>query len=242
MENNNEYQFSVEGFSGPFDLLLQLAKQHEIEITEISLDLLIDQYIDFIQKVQEQGLDIRSGYLEMAAELLRLKSVSILNYNANLELELEEEELAVDRQEMIRRLLEYKKYKEIVGDFNHLIDNRSNFLTRPQDKMMEYRDDNFKSNFDVDKFYIATKNYLRHYQEKTEKKEISVKELNVEDYMDHLKILTQPFSFDEVVKTLNKHQFITLFLAILESLKLGYIEVEVSEQLIITINPGVNNE
>lgn len=174
---NQEYQFSVEGFSGPFDLLLQLAKQHEIEITEISLDQLIDQYITFIEKVQEQGLDIRSGYLEMAAELLRLKSASILNYNANLELELEEEDIALDRQEMIKRILEYKRYKEVIGDLNHLIDNRSNFLTRPQDKLLEYRDDNFKNNFDIEKFYLATQNYLRHFLEKDEEKTISVKEL-----------------------------------------------------------------
>ena len=239
---NQEYQFSVEGFSGPFDLLLQLAKQHEIEITEISLDQLIDQYITFIEKVQEQGLDIRSGYLEMAAELLRLKSASILNYNANLELELEEEDIALDRQEMIKRILEYKRYKEVIGDLNHLIDNRSNFLTRPQDKLLEYRDDNFKNNFDVEKFYLATQNYLRNFLEKDEEKTISVKELNVEDYMTYLKAIVAPFSFDDLIGKITKHQFITLFLAILESLKLGYISVDVNDQYIITIYPGDNNE
>lgn len=239
---NQEFQFSVEGFSGPFDLLLQLAKQHEIEITEISLDQLIDQYITFIEKVQEQGLDIRSGYLEMAAELLRLKSASILNYNANLELELEEEDIALDRQEMIKRVLEYKRYKEVIGDLNHLIDNRSNFLTRPQDKLLEYRDDNFKNNFDVEKFYLATQNYLRHFLEKDEEKTISVKELNVEDYMTYLKAIVAPFSFDDLIGKITKHQFITLFLAILESLKLGYISVDVNDQYIITIYPGDNNE
>lgn len=239
---NQEYQFSVEGFNGPFDLLLQLAKQHEIEITEISLDQLIDQYITFIEKVQEQGLDIRSGYLEMAAELLRLKSASILNYNANLELELEEEDIALDRQEMIKRILEYKRYKEVIGDLNHLIDNRSNFLTRPQDKLLEYRDDNFKNNFDVEKFYLATQNYLRHFLEKDEEKTISVKELNVEHYMTYLKAVVTPFSFDDLIGKITKHQFITLFLAILESLKLGYISVDVNDQYIITIYPGDNNE
>lgn len=239
---NQEYQFSVEGFNGPFDLLLQLAKQHEIEITEISLDQLIDQYITFIEKVQEQGLDIRSGYLEMAAELLRLKSASILNYNANLELELEEEDIALDRQEMIKRILEYKRYKEVIGDLNYLIDNRSNFLTRPQDKLLEYRDDNFKNNFDVEKFYLATQNYLRHFLEKDEEKTISVKELNVEDYMTYLKAVVAPFSFDDLIGKIIKHQFITLFLAILESLKLGYISVDVNDQYIITIYPGDNNE
>lgn len=239
---NQEYQFSVEGFNGPFGLLLQLAKQHEIEITEISLDQLIDQYITFIEKVQEQGLDIRSGYLEMAAELLRLKSASILNYNANLELELEEEDIALDRQEMIKRILEYKRYKEVIGDLNHLIDNRSNFLTRPQDKLLEYRDDNFKNNFDVEKFYLATQNYLRHFLEKDEEKTISVKELNVEDYMTYLKAVVAPFSFDDLIGKITKHQFITLFLAILESLKLGYISVDVNDQYIITIYPGDNNE
>ena len=239
---NQEYQFSVEGFNGPFDLLLQLAKQHEIEIAEISLDQLIDQYITFIEKVQEQGLDIRSGYLEMAAELLRLKSASILNYNANLELELEEEDISLDRQEMIKRILEYKRYKEVIGDLNYLIDNRSNFLTRPQDKLLEYRDDNFKNNFDVEKFYLATQNYLRHFLEKDEEKTISVKELNVEDYMTYLQAVVAPFSFDDLIGKITKHQFITLFLAILESLKLGYISVDVNDQYIITIYPGDNNE
>lgn len=234
------YEFSIEGFSGPFDLILELAKQHEIEISEISLDLLIDQYLTFIEKVQESGLDVRSSYLEMAAELLRLKSASLLNYNQELELELEEE-IAMDRSEMIRRILEYKRYKEIVPEFNKLISQRENYLTRGQDPMYEYRDDNFKSNFDIQRFYLATKTYLLHEQEKNDEKIIDVKELNVEKFIDFLKQMDKPLNFSELILKASKKQFVVMFLAILESLKLEYIHVDVDEQNIITIYPGVDN-
>ena len=72
-----EYNFTLEGFSGPLDLLLHLARTNEIEISNISLDTLIDQYLTFIENVQENGVNIASTYLEMAAELIRLKSKMI---------------------------------------------------------------------------------------------------------------------------------------------------------------------
>ena len=239
---NGQYEFNVEGFSGPLDLLLHLAKTNEIEITNISLDLLIEQYINYIEEVQESGLDIRSGYLEMAAELLRLKSLIILNYNSNLDIEIEDEEIKMDREIMINRLLEYKKYKEVVGNFNELIDNRSNFMTRNQDKLSEYREENFKQNFDINKFFLATKQYLKHFEEEHEERIISVKELNVEEFMVKLKEIKKTFTFEEVIKKITRNEFISLFLAVLESLKLQYISINTDDGILIAPYNGEKDE
>lgn len=238
---NDNYIFKVGEFSGPFDLLLQLAKDHEIEICEVCLDDLINQYLDFISKVQEEGLDIRSSYLEMAAELLRLKSASLLQLDNELDLDMEEE-LVIDRQEMIRRILEYKRYKEIVPELNQLIDERDNYLTREPDNLCEFRNDNFKNNFDINKFYKAVELFLAHQQEDLEEKIIEVKELNVEKFINYLRQIDKPLHFSEVIKKASKNEFVVLFLACLECLKLNYITVKEDKQHIVTIYPGENDE
>ena len=229
MEQN--YEFSVEGFSGPFDLLLHLAKTKEIEISTISLNTLIDQYIEFIQKVQESGLDVRSSYLEMAAELIRLKSLSILNYNQELEIDMEEDEV-FDREYFVQKLLEYKKYQKVTTDFNDLIDKRSNFLMKKQNTLHEYRDENFKTNFDVNRFYDAVNSYLIKQQEESILN-IELKEIKISDILSQLECLEKEFNFTKLLNEISKIQFVSLFLAILEGLKLEYITYEIKEEEII---------
>ena len=229
MEQN--YEFSVEGFSGPFDLLLHLAKTKEIEISTISLNTLIDQYIDFIQKVQESGLDVRSSYLEMAAELIRLKSLSILNHNQELEFEMEEDE-TFDREYFVEKLLEYKKYQKITKNLNDLIDKRSNFLGKKPNTLIEYRNENFKTNFDINQFYDAVNSYLIKKQEDSILN-IELKEIKIDDILIKLETLEKEFNFTKLIDTISKIQFVSLFLAILEALKLEYIRYEIKNDDII---------
>lgn len=229
MEQN--YEFSVEGFSGPFDLLLHLAKTKEIEISTISLNTLIDQYIDFIQKVQELGLDVRSSYLEMAAELIRLKSLSILNHNQELEIDMEEEEI-FDREYFVEKLLEYKKYQKITKNLNDLIDKRTNFLGKKPNTLTEYRDENFKTNFDINEFYDAVNSYLIKKQEEAILN-IELKEIKISDILIKLETLEKEFNFTKLIDTISKIQFVSLFLAILEALKLDYVSYQIKNEDII---------
>ena len=96
----------LEVFEGPLDLLLHLIDKNKINIYDIPIALITEQYIEYINAMQEQDLDIMSEFLVMAATLLRIKSKMLLPIE-----ETEEEEVLDPRQELVERLLEYKMYK-----------------------------------------------------------------------------------------------------------------------------------
>ncbi len=72
------YEVTIENFSGPMDLLLHLIKQSKMDIMNIKLEIIIDEYLDYIEKMQEMNLDVASSYLVMASELLEIKSRMLL--------------------------------------------------------------------------------------------------------------------------------------------------------------------
>ncbi len=230
------YDFNIDNFNGPLDLLLHLSKTHEIEIVDISLNQLINQYISYIKTIDEQGIDIASEYLEMAAELILLKSKSILpNQNDDDAFFDELDELELDRETLINKLLEYKRYKEISTSFFILNQNRGAFITKTPENLNEYRQKSFEHNFTIDDFIFATQKAIAYEisQHKNEKI-MSTPELNMEVYLIEFKTLKNKFNFNQRIKILNIHNIISLFLAILEGLKLQYISFEiVAQELII---------
>lgn len=236
--NQPDHNFTLDGFSGPLDLLLHLARSNEIEITNISLDTLIEQYLIFIENVQENGIDIASSYLEMAAELIRLKSKTLLpNFNdQGIEFIDEMEELGLDRQHLIEKLLEYKQYKEATERLEELHENRVGFYTKEPETMIEYRDIAFQNSMDMDRFVKAAQNYIRNeLLNKREQKTIETHEIGTTEYMEQLQNITEPFSFYTKIKGQSKASMIALFLAILESLKLQYISFQfLDDDVLIT--------
>jgi len=104
----NDYKIKLDVFEGPFDLLLHLIEKQKVEITDIPISLIADQYIDYLYSFQTLDLEIASEFLVMASTLLHLKSKRLLP-----KLEVLEEE--VTEEELVRRLVEYRKYKEVAS-------------------------------------------------------------------------------------------------------------------------------
>jgi len=103
-----KYAIKTADFEGPLDLLCHLIDKNKLNINDIKISDITDQYMDYIKQMEEMNLDITSEFLVMASTLLYLKSKSLLPKQENEEEELTEEEL-------IRRIIEYKKYKEITN-------------------------------------------------------------------------------------------------------------------------------
>lgn len=101
-----KYAIKIENFEGPLDLLCHLIDKNKMNIYDVKLSEITDQYIDYINAMEEMNLEVTSEFLLMASTLLYLKSKSLLPSQVEEEKELTEEEL-------IRRIIEYKKYKEI---------------------------------------------------------------------------------------------------------------------------------
>jgi segregation and condensation protein A len=103
------YQVRIENFEGPLDLLLHLIKKNEINIYDIPIALIAQQYLDYIEAMNELNLTIAGEFLVMAATLLQIKSKMLLPVEETGE---DEDEGPDPREELVRRLLEYKKFKE----------------------------------------------------------------------------------------------------------------------------------
>lgn len=101
-----KYAIKINNFEGPLDLLCHLIDKNKMNIYEINLSEITDQYIDYLKEQEKLNLEIASEFLVMASTLLYLKSKSLLPKQ-----EIEEEELT--QEELIRRIIEYKKFKEI---------------------------------------------------------------------------------------------------------------------------------
>ena len=109
----NKYAIKIENFEGPLDLLCHLIDKNKMDINDIKLSQITDQYIEYINKMEEMNLEITSEFIIMASTLIYLKSKSLLPKESTAEEDISEEEL-------LRRIIEYKKYKEITKVFKEI--------------------------------------------------------------------------------------------------------------------------
>ncbi len=109
----NKYAIKIENFEGPIDLLLHLIDKNKMNICDVKLSEITDQYIEYIKKMEEMNLEITSEFLLMASTLIYIKSKSILPKNV-------EEEEEISEEELLHRIIEYKKYKEITKNLRQM--------------------------------------------------------------------------------------------------------------------------
>ena len=112
-------------FEGPLDLLLHLIKKSKMDIFDIDISDITNQYINYINEMSELNLDIASEYLVMAAELIEMKSRKLLPGKEEDE---ENEEMINPEEELKRRLAEYEKYKESTEVFRNLEEKRTSYV------------------------------------------------------------------------------------------------------------------
>ena len=108
-----EYKVKINEFEGPLDLPLHLIKEAKVDIWEVKIEEIIEQYLNYIEAMKEMNLDIASSYLVMASELIELKSKLLL---PNSKQEENEEEEIDPREALIQRLVEYQKYKDLTKE------------------------------------------------------------------------------------------------------------------------------
>lgn len=134
-----DYQFSINDFEGPLDLLLHLVKTSKMNIYDIDIKLIIDEYLKFIESEKNKNIDIASSYLVMASELIHLKSKMLVN-DQELEETSEEEFSITSEEDLKRKILEYEKYKKISENLIELENKRNNFYTKSPMNLEEFID------------------------------------------------------------------------------------------------------
>lgn len=110
------FRIELPTFEGPLDLLLHLCQKHELDILDLPIAFVTEKYLGYIDTMKRLDLDVASEYLVMAAELARIKSKMLLPPSPDEEEEEGDEEEMDPRAELIRRLLEYQKYKKVAED------------------------------------------------------------------------------------------------------------------------------
>jgi segregation and condensation protein A len=103
------YQVRIENFEGPLDLLLHLIKKNEINIYDIPVAIIAQQYLQYLEAMEELNLNVAGDFLVMAATLLQIKSKMLLPVDETAD---DDEDGPDPREELVRRLLEYKAFKE----------------------------------------------------------------------------------------------------------------------------------
>ena len=127
-------EFRVDGFEGPLDLLLHLIKENKMDIFDIEINLITEQYLKYINNMEKVNLEI-SEYLVLASELIEIKAKMLLPKKKQ-EMEIEEED---PREELVNKLLEYQAYKEISKDLKEKEELRSEIYTKAPEKYSNYQ-------------------------------------------------------------------------------------------------------
>lgn len=124
----NKYAIKVENFEGPLDLLCHLIDKNKMNVCDIKISEVTDQYIDYINKMEELNLEITSEFLIMASTLLYLKSKTLLPVD-------NEEKEEISEEELLRRIIEYKKYKEITKKLKEFYAENSKRISKLPDEI-----------------------------------------------------------------------------------------------------------
>ncbi len=215
-----EYQFSINDFEGPLDLLLHLVKTSKMNIYDIDIKIIIDEYLKFIESEKEKNIDIASSYLVMASELIHLKSKMLVN-EGEVEEKSEDEFTITSESDLKRKILEYEKYKKISEDLLKLENKRNNFYTKSPmnlEAFVEKGSINFGP-LSLDDLVNALKNfkqrekYTKPLNTKITKKEYSV-EKRINDIRQILKIRAK-VEFLELFNEMSKDFIIVTFLSVL---------------------------
>jgi segregation and condensation protein A len=214
--------FTIDEFNGPLDLLLHLVKESKMDILNIEIEEITNQYLAYLDKMEEMNLEVTSEYLVMASELMYIKSKMLLPKRE--EEETDEEEID-PREELVNRLLEYEAYKEITKTLKEKEEIRSEIYTKAPGDIKEYMDQEVKlsSELSVDDLVDAFKKFLqRKSEEKPIHTKVTEKEITVSERRARIKNILHTkkrVSFFELFEDYSKEYVVATFLAILEMAK-----------------------
>ena len=239
------YQCNLDIFEGPLDLLLHLIKEQKMDIYDIRIAEITKQYLSYLDLLSELNLEMVGEYLVMAAELAKIKSKTLLPIP-----ETEEDVLTAagedPRAELMRRLLEYQRYKEAAFELRQKEYDQQQLFSRTGEVVLENSEEELLIEANVFDLLTAFQKVLK---EKSFKKnyEIKVTTLSVSDRISGiLEILnaSESVTFDSLFTTLNtKQEVIVTFLAILELMRMQLIRSQQARQFdVIRIYAAVSRE
>ena len=222
MLETNKYAIKIDNFEGPLDLLCHLIDKNKMDIYDIKINEIADQYIDYLNHMEEMNLDIASEFVIMASTLIYLKSKSLLPKQEEAEEELTEEELT-------QRIIEYKKYKEIIKKLKVNYEENSKIYLGIKENI-DLPKQEIEKEYDKDLIPNLYKSLLEKNEEKINKNAENIEKIAITDNytvtskvkeMFKALIKNNKFVFNKLfsLKEHNKQEVVTAFSGLLEMSK-----------------------
>ncbi len=227
-----EYKIDLDTYNGPLDLLLYLISREEVDIYDIPITKITNQYVAYLNELQSIDIGLAGDFLVMASTLMYVKSQTLLPRSEKMD----EEEIEDPRRELVKQLLEYKRYKEASSTMTKLSKERSQRFSRPEERLIDdEKEDDDKLNLEeVDVWKLAE--YFSGFMKQTLGdviQNIVYDDTPVHIYMD--KVLsrlnrTYSISLGELLHgSRGRVELIGFFLALLELVRLKEIKLEQSQ-------------
>lgn len=232
------YNISIKSYEGPMDLLLDLIKKNEVDIYDIPIHLITEQFLDYLNLSKTLNMEITSDFILMAATLIEIKSKMLLP--KSLLEDDEEDETEDPRKELVQKILEYEKFREVstILKNSHEFENKS--IYKLQEDFSTIDDVDFIKNLTIDKLAIAFSNIIKKMdiedRSYTIRSELFTNKMAIGIIREKLKS-NKSLSFSEIIKNQCVENIITYFLAILEMAKNGQVtltqNIDLSDILIL---------
>ena len=239
-----DINFTINDFEGPLDLLLHLIKTNKMDIYDISITKITEEYLDFINKMEEMNLTVASSYLVMASELIEIKSKMLLPNNNS-----EEEE--DPREDLVNRLVEYQKYKDMIDSFKTLEESRKEFYTKDPINFYSLSDKHIENDgsVSVEDLALALSKFLERKElEKPIETKITMREISVEERSRDIKNILKKkkkVSFFDLFEQKTREYVVVTFLTVLEMAKNKEIIITQENnfnEIYVSSKEGENND
>lgn len=222
---NEEYKVSLEVFEGPLDLLLYLIKKDELDIFNIPIERVTQQYIAYLDMMKMLDLNVAGEFVVMAATLIMIKSRMLLPVESRPELEDEEDD---PRWDLVRQLVEYKKFKDAAEHLDDLQLEQENIFGRGAENVELGHDGSVALN-DVSIFDLITafQEALKKAKKEDDLTEIFADKWTVADKVDQIMRIIRTQGRAKLLTLFegmtHRYEMVCTFLAILELMKLRHI-------------------
>ncbi|MCB1243488.1 MAG: segregation/condensation protein A [Verrucomicrobiales bacterium] len=229
-----DYKVRLEVFEGPLDLLLFLIKRDEVDIHEISIDRIAKQFQEYLETFEMLDIALAGEFVVMAANLIYIKSRTLLPKHVQQPIEEEDEE--DPRWELIRQLIEYKKFKD-AATFLHEREEHclELFANHPDDLKPTEPLDRPLADASIFDLIRALQGVLARFKDTKETSQIVDERYTVSDKIDHLLktvVSGQSVPFSALFETAaTKGEVIVTFLALLELMKLNHFRIRQDSEL-----------
>lgn len=224
-----EYLVNLKTYEGPMDLLIDLIKKNEVDIYDIPIHIITEQFLEYIEEANKVNLELTSDFILMASTLIEIKSKMLL---PKIEIINDEKEDIDPRDDLVAKILEYEKYKEVSQILKESAEYEAKAFYKLQEDFTDLSDLDFLKNCNAQLLCRAFENIVLKAEKSPEINTIRKEYFPIEKAMNLLKIKIlekKRLKFTEILsENYVVEEVVSYFISLLELIKIGMVSAEQS--------------